>query len=122
MPVSSSPVRLDAELVASARVAAKLMSRSLAQQVAHWARLGRALEASPNLTLEAIAQVLDGSGDYDALSTEEQAIVRAEWAARMEALRDALHLDRELEAGGQSYAELDASGHVVVRTPPATGR
>ena len=112
-------MRLDAELVTSARAAAKLMSRSLAQQIAHWARLGRALEATPNLTLEAIAEVLDGSGSYDDLSMKEQAIVRTEWEARMDALRSALRLDRELEAAGKSYAELDASGDVAVRNPPA---
>ncbi|MCP4223016.1 MAG: hypothetical protein GY773_06715, partial [Actinomycetia bacterium] len=38
---ASTPIRIDAELYASAADAASLMSRSTAQQVAHWARVGR---------------------------------------------------------------------------------
>ena len=117
MPVSSSPIRLDAELVAAARLAAKTMSRSVAQQIAHWARLGRALEASPDICVRAIREVLSGAGDYDALSPQEQAVVRARWSARMQELREGLRLDRELREQGMAYAELDDSGAVVIREP-----
>lgn len=121
MPTSSSPIRIDAELVAAARLAAKTMSRSVAQQIAYWARLGRALEASPDISVRSIREVLDGIGDYDALSPAEQAVVRAQWAARMQELQQGLRLDRELREQGLSYAELDDSGAVVIRPAEPDG-
>lgn len=115
MPVASSPIRLDAELVEDAQLAAKTMSRSVAQQIAHWARIGQQLERSREVSVQSIVEVLDGSGDYDALSAEEQAVVRAQWAARMKQLQRSLRMDDVLRAQGVSYAELDETGSVVVR-------
>lgn len=117
MPVSSNPIRLDAELVQAARLAAKSLSRSVAQQIAHWARLGRALEASPDISVQSVLEVLGGAGDYDALQPKEQAVVRAQWTARMKELHGGLRMDRELRGQGMRYAELDESGAVVIREP-----
>jgi hypothetical protein len=41
---TSDPLRLDAELVRSARAAARLYKRSLPRQIEYWAEIGRALE------------------------------------------------------------------------------
>jgi hypothetical protein len=117
MPVSSNPIRLDAELVEAARLAAKPMSRSVAQQISHWARLGRALEASPDISVRAIREALAGTADFDALSPKEQAVVRAQWQVRMKELEDGLRMDHELAEQGLRYAELDEAGCVVIREP-----
>ena len=115
MSNSSSPIRLDADLVRSAGLVAPLMSRSVAQQVAHWARIGRELEASGEISVNRLAAVLAGRRRYDGLSPEEQARVRAEWACRMGLLRRGLRMDRVLAAAGMRYAELDSAGKPVVR-------
>lgn len=117
MANSSSPLRLDAELLRSAGLVAPLMSRSVSQQVAYWAAIGRELEAGGELSIARIAAVLRGRARYDALSPEEQAWVRAEWAGRIEALRRGLRLDREFAGSGHRHAELDSKGRVVVRSP-----
>ncbi|WP_370304824.1 TA system antitoxin ParD family protein [Sinimarinibacterium flocculans] len=117
MPDSNSPMRLDPELAASARPIAKRMSRSLSQQISHWARIGRELERSPGVTVTAVQAVLDGAGDYDALNTQEQALVRANWSERIEKARSGLRLDRLLAEQGREVVELDADGAVVVRNP-----
>lgn len=122
MPTASSPLRLDAELVASAGLAAPAMSRSTAQQIAHWARIGRELERSPTVSLQAVADVLAGGADYDGLPAEDQSVVRAFWTERMRALRDALRLDLAFTASHYRYAELDARGKVVERGGPAPSR
>jgi ParD-like antitoxin of type II bacterial toxin-antitoxin system len=113
----STPIRIDAELYAAATTVAPVMSRSTTQQIAHWARIGRELEASSEVSADHILQVLQGAHEYDRLSTEEQAIVRACWAERMTKLASALRLDREFAAEGRPYVELDASGNVVRRDP-----
>ncbi len=118
----STPVRIDEELYATAAQAASVMSRSTAQQLSHWARIGRELEASPDVSIETVAEVLRGTKEYDALDTEEQAIVRASWSERMTALRDALRLDREFQAEGRPYVELDDQGHLTRRGPKPSDR
>lgn len=115
MAGANSPMRVDPELAASARSTAKHMSRSLSQQIAHWARIGRELERSPGVTVTAVQAVLAGAGDYDALNTQEQAIVRANWAERIDEVRSGLRLDRLLVEQGREVVELDADGAVVVR-------
>src|SRR3954471_7753216 len=92
------------------------MSRSAAQQIAHWARIGREVEAG-RASQRDIARVLAGEGSYDTLAGRDQALVRAEWAERMTALRDGLDLAREFRATGVAYSELDGQGNVVRREP-----
>lgn len=112
-------MRLDAELTDAARATAGSMSRSLSQQIAHWARIGRELERSPGVTIPAVQAVLEGRGGYDHLNVQEQAIVRANWAERIEETRKGLRLDRILSDQGREVVELDAKGEVTVRKPRA---
>lgn len=114
---SSTPVRIDSELYGSARTVAPVMSRSTAQQIAHWARVGMEIEASSDVSIEAVAEALRDARSYDGLGTEEQAIVRAYWSERMSALLDVLRLDRDFAAQGRPYVELDEHGVVVRREP-----
>ncbi len=114
---TSTPIRIEAELYASAADAASLMSRSTAQQIAHWARVGREIESSSEISIDRIARVLRGANDYDALSAEEQAVVRTHWAERITALAEALRLDQKFAAQGRPYVELDDGGNVVRREP-----
>jgi hypothetical protein len=123
MGTAFAPVRLDAEIADAARSAAASQSRSLAQQVSHWARIGRELERSPEVSADAIRRVLEGQSDYDALAPKEQAVVRAVWSGRVDALRAGLRLDQVYGETAYRYAELDAQGEVVVREPsPRTRR
>ena len=116
MATSTTPIRLDAELTSAARIAAQQMSRSAAEQISHWARIGRELERSAEISVADIKAVLEGQQRYDALPAREQAIVRAAWSERMEALRGRLRLDQVFDAAGHDYAELDADGNVVTRS------
>ena len=50
------------------RYAAKLHSRSLAGQAAHWMRLGRAVESAPDMTLNRVELALKGLLDVTQLN------------------------------------------------------
>jgi hypothetical protein len=113
---TTSPARIDDDLYASAKLAGEVQSRSASQQVAHWARIGREIEASSTIAHRDIVEVLAGSRSYDALTAKEQAVVRAEWAARMDAVREALNLAEEFAASGRTWVELDADGSIVERS------
>lgn len=112
----SAPTRIDEDVTNAAKVAAELFSRSTAQQVNHWARIGRELESSASISQRDIAEVLAGQASYDELSAREQAVVRAEWAERMTELREGLDLAAELTATGESWTEAEADGTPVKRS------
>ncbi len=110
---TTSPARIDDDLYASAKLAGVIESRSASQQVIHWARIGRELEASASISHRDIGEVLAGSRSYDLLGTKEQAIVRAQWSARMDTLREALNLSKQFAAYGRAWVELDDDGNIV---------
>jgi len=112
---TTSPARIDDDLYASAKLAGEVQSRSASQQVVHWARLGREIEASAGISPKDIAEVLAGSRSYDRLGPKDQAVVRAEWSVRMDALREALDLAETFGAADRSWVELDDDGDVVER-------
>ena len=112
---TTSPARIDDELYASAKLAGSVQSRSASQQVAHWARIGREIEASSSISHKEIAAVLAGSRSYDSLNPKEQAVVRAEWSARIDEARAALDLAKDFARAGRTWAELDDKGRVVER-------
>lgn len=118
---ASSPTRIDDDLFAAAKAAGAVMSRSAAQQVNYWARIGRQLEASVSVSRRDISRVLAGQQSYDRLDAYEQAVVRAEWDERMTAARERLDFSAELAAAGESWVEADEQGRTVHRhaTPAA---
>lgn len=67
--MSTNSIRVSKDLFTRAQVQAGLMSRSTAQQVEHWARLGAALEAS-GLAVTGLAELLQTNGKNAATHTE----------------------------------------------------
>lgn len=118
MTRTSQPTRLPADVYESAVAAARVSSRTVPQQIAHWARIGRELELSPSVNHRQIALVLAGVTSYDSLGEQEQAIVREAWADRMTALRDGLDYAAEFAAAGESYSEVDDDGNLLVQPYP----
>ncbi|THJ67990.1 hypothetical protein E8P82_03990 [Arthrobacter echini] len=114
MARTTPPTRLPADVYESAVAAAGVTSRTVPQQIAHWARIGRELEMSPRVNHREIIRVLAGTGSYDTLGEQEQAIVREEWTARQSTLRGTLNYADEFTANGESYSEIDENGNVVV--------
>jgi len=110
---TTSPARIDDDLYASAKLAGSVQSRSASQQVAHWARIGREIEASGVISTKDVHAVLAGSRSYDDLGPEEQAEVRAAWSVQMDERRAALDLTATFTAEGRTWGELDDDGNVV---------
>lgn len=71
-------VELSDELVAAAREESTAMSRSITQQVEHWARIGRLIERNPGWSYERVRQALAADVAYDDLSTPERLTYLAE--------------------------------------------
>jgi hypothetical protein len=120
MATLPSPLRIDPELTRSAEPVASRMSRSVPEQIAHWARIGRELERSADVSVVAVNRVLEGAAQYDALPAREQALVRAAWLERIDELRAGLDLAKEYAAAGYRYAELEpGTTAVTIHEPKA---
>lgn len=115
---TSTPIRIEEEIFAAAKAVAPTQDRSIAQQIAHWARIGRAVEASRSISVSAINDVLAGRRNYDTLASEEQAVVRAEWTRHIESLtRDGIDITQKFEAEGRSWVELGPEGELIYGGP-----
>jgi hypothetical protein len=111
------PTRVTIELFETAKVVGDMTSRSAAQQIEHWARIGREIELASTLAQRDIAAVLAGTLSYDTLDTEEQAVVRAEWARLMRERRESLDLRTDFLLRGETSVDLDEDGRVVRHAP-----
>lgn len=112
------PVKLSDPIIEQARVAAEESDRSMAGQIEHWARLGRAVEAV--LSAPQAAGLKQGAGGLAAAGSYE-----AERAALLRALRLAVtaagHADlgRVLRASDRDlYGTDPAFPGCIVRVPP----
>ena len=113
--MATIPTRISNELFAQAQATGRLSSRSGAQQIDHWARIGRELESSPAINNRDIERVLAGDGAYDSLSEREQAVVRASWEERIDSGIAALNFEEEFTEAGRSWTEADPEGNPVHR-------
>ncbi|ORI21182.1 hypothetical protein [Rhodococcus sp. 1168] len=114
---TTSSMRINDDLYAAAKQAGAAAGRSAAQQIAHWAVVGREIEKSHNVTTRDFADVLAGSKTYDSLSVPQQAVVRAEWTERIEALTQSLDCEAEFTAEQRPYVEADQNGKVLHKGP-----
>ncbi|TVR09397.1 MAG: hypothetical protein EA385_07300 [Salinarimonadaceae bacterium] len=103
----------DDTLVDDARAEAEIQSRSLAGQITHWARIGRAIERSGGLDHVRLSRVLAGGLETNVLTAEEKAVRAERFLAKMSepgAGEEAFFA--ELRKTGKA-AGLDPSGKVV---------
>ncbi len=119
--MTTMPTRIEVDLYDAAKHVGTVMSRSAAQQINHWARIGRELETSAGVSHRDIAQVLAGRGSYDTLNGREQALVRAEWDERAAETREGLNFATEFEAAGVTgWVEADTHGNTVIHDSVGT--
>ena len=111
---STIPTRIDSDLVDAAKAAGSIHSRTPAQQIHHWARIGREFESARNVSAVEVAKVLAGQASYDALADAEQAVVRATWEERDEATLSTLNFAAEFEAAGARLVWRGTSGGCLV--------
>lgn len=73
----------DDTLVDDARTESEIQSRSLAGQITHWARIGRAIERSGHFDHARISRVLAGELETTALTSGEKAVWSEQFLTRM---------------------------------------
>ncbi len=110
----------DDAFVDEARLVSELQSRSLAGQIMHWARIGRAIERSGSFDHNSIARVLAGEAETTTLTAEEKAVWSERFLEKMSAPGpDETAFFTRLRARGDAVG-LDGAGSLV-RADPDTG-
>jgi hypothetical protein len=111
-----SAIKLRDEFVELARREAKIMRRSIAGQVEHWAVLGRQCESL--LGSDKVRMVLEGKGSVHDLTPLEDARYIEALGRRLEGLDGSdQRLLQELAEGGHPIAGEDEHGKLVVKRP-----
>lgn len=117
MSRASQPTRLPQDVYEAAVAAARSASRTVPQQIAYWARIGRELERSPQVSQGTITRVLNGVKSYDEINPQEQAVVREKWDERATKLRGELDYAERFSTAGETYSELDDAGRIKTSRP-----
>nr|MBA2609984.1 hypothetical protein [Actinomycetota bacterium] len=115
----TQPVRIAPDLFESARRVGESQERSAAQQLSHWARIGREIENSSAMSVAARGRLADAA-TYDRLAPAEQALVRAAWEDAMQARIGGLNLRADLLAEGRRYLVVGDAAGVAHQLPAAT--
>ena len=122
-------IKLTDEFVELARGEGRVMGRSIAGQVEHWARLGRALERAPGFDYERIRAVLSAQASFDGLRADEQSVALAALEAELEKppppQREKEFFARLRASGAPIYGErgaLEARSRKRRRPTPARAR
>ncbi len=106
-------VKLSDDVMALVRRESARQSRSVAGQITHWLRIGRAIEQSGHFDYRKVAAALDASLSPDQLSAEEHEVWLAAFAEKMaepgETARAFFARRRQLGLG----VGLDESGNLV---------
>lgn len=109
----ATALKINDDIAAAARAESRLAQRSLTQQVEYWARLGRALERMPGVSMDRIRRVLAAETDFDTLSADERALALGALETLTFNPAGDRALKRDKKAAGQAYTTLDEAGRVI---------
>ena len=106
---------VDSDLYEIAKAVGATMGRTAGQQLSHWARIGREVEASSAVRVRDIQRAQSGHTAYDRLTPLEQATVRVDWDQQVEERLASLNLADEFAAAGRGWTDADPNGNPVTR-------
>lgn len=117
---AGQPTRIAADVYAAARQAAARESRSAAQQIDHWVRVGQGLSMRQSASRKRIEAVLSGALPMSALRPDELAIANAEMDAAITTTAQSTPLGMSAAAEGVTTVALDDQGRLVEYRPDGT--
>ena len=117
---TGQPTRIAPDVYAAAQQAAVRESRSAAEQINHWARLGQSLALSQSASRRRVEAVLAGSLPMSVLRPEEREVVNAELDAAITAAAQSTPLGLAASAAGVTTVALDDEGRLVEYRPDGT--
>jgi hypothetical protein len=114
------PTRVAADLFEAAAVEGARQSRSAKQQLDHWARVGRAVSATPTAARRRVEAALAGRLPEHELTTEERTVFHAELDVSIAETARGTHFGDVLAARGMTTIALDDAGVLTRYHPDGT--
>lgn len=114
---SSTSVRIESDLYEAAKVAGSHESRSAAQQLDYWARVGRRVADVGTVARERIVRAVAGELPLAELSREEGIVANAEIDEAVIRHATTSNYADLLNEDGLTAVWLDAEGHMIRRGP-----
>ena len=116
-PPAGQPTRIASDLYAAAQQVAVRESRSAAEQVNHWARVGQSVAMHRSASRRRIDAVLAGTLPMSVLRPDEREVVNAELDAAISERAQSTPLG---PAAGVTTVALDDEGRLVEYHPDGT--
>jgi hypothetical protein len=63
--IMATAIRVSEDLVKEARISSRVDQRSITGQIEHWAKIGKCAEENPDLTYNAIKEILIGIAELE---------------------------------------------------------
>jgi len=117
---ATHPTRVAADIAESAARVGRLESRSAAQQIDHWARLGRNISMHQTAARRRVEAALVGELALTELTAEERLVVHAELDVAVAEAAQAGSFGEVLAGEGIATVALDADGNLVAYGPDGT--
>lgn len=117
--VATDVIRVKHSLKQQAELEGKVLNRRAAEQIEHWATLGRTLERMEGVSLNRVRDCLEARHNVDELNLEEKALV---YATLHNYETHAVFPDvaQIKQQSGLAYTELNADGEVIRIQPDGT--
>ena len=119
---ATHPTRVAADIAESAARVGRLESRSAAQQIDHWARLGRNISMHQTAARRRVEAALTGDLALAELTAEERLVVHAELDVAVAEAAQSTKFADLLAGEGITTVALDDAGNLVSYLPDGTAR
>ncbi len=113
----TTAIKITDDIADAARIESAAMNRSMTEQLEYWARLGRALERLPGVSMDKIRSVLNAGREFDALNADERAVALGALETLTFNPKGDRSLQREKSHAGLAYTVLNEAGEVVEVQP-----
>lgn len=113
----TTAIKITDDIADAARLESAAMNRSMTEQLEYWARIGRALERLPGVSMDKIREVLNAGREFDALNADERAVALGALESLTFNPKGDRTLQKEKSKVGVAYTVLNDAGQVVEVQP-----
>jgi hypothetical protein len=118
--MNTRTTRVAVDLLEAAAAEASRESRSVREQLDHWARLGMHLSVRSSATRRRIERAVQGALPLSELGADEREAANAELSVTISEAANRMSFAERLAAEGVTTVTLDADGRLVERRPDGT--
>lgn len=118
--MATRPVRVAADLFHDAMLAGDANSRSAAQQIDYWARVGREVVTAESAARDRIVNAVAGHAPLSLWNAEERVLANAEIDTAIETTAASVDFAARLAAEGVATVTMNADGQMIRRDPDGT--